>query len=124
MNTILWLCQGFLALAFGYSGICKSVLSQDKLVAIGQTGAGEVSITTSRFIGIAELLGTAGVILPWGLNVLPWLTPVAAMGFAIIMLLAAPIHYRLHEPKNVFTNVVLLLVSIMVIWGRTAELLH
>lgn len=122
MNTILWIGQALLALAFLYSGICKMLLSKQALIAKGQTGVAGYSVPAIRFIGISEILGTAGVILPWLTGILPVLTPIAAGCFAVLMMLAAPIHYRLKEPRNVATNVALLLIALFVAWGRARGL--
>ena len=118
MNTILWIAQAVLAIAFLYSGFCKSVYSQQKLIAKGQTGVAGYAPATIHFIGIAEMLGAIGIILPWLTGIWPVLTPIAAICFAIIMLLAAPIHYRLKEPRNVATNITLLVLALLVAWGR------
>jgi uncharacterized membrane protein YphA (DoxX/SURF4 family) len=118
MNTILWILQSLAAFAFLYSGINKSIYSAQKLVAIGQTGVEGLSLPLIRFIGIAEILGAVGVILPWWLQILPVLTPITALCFVIIMILAARIHYRRKEYKNVMTNIFLLLVSLMIAYGR------
>ena len=71
-----------------------------------------------RIIGIMEIMGAIGIILPWMIRVLPVLTPVSAICFAMIMILAAPIHAKLKEPKNVATNIILFVISIFVAWGR------
>jgi len=118
MNTILWICQGILALVFFYSGINKTILSEQQLIAKGQTGVANLSVPVIRFIGISEVLGAIGIIVPVLINIWPVLTPVTAICFAVIMLLAAPIHYRLHEPRNVATNLILLALSVFVAWGR------
>ena len=114
MNSILWIVQGFLAITFLYSGINKSILSEQQLIARGQTGVVGKSATTIHLIGIIEILGAIGLILPWLTGILKVLTPVSAVGFAIIMVLAAPIHHRLHEPKNVAVNITLLILSLFV----------
>ncbi|HEY6901745.1 MAG TPA: DoxX family protein, partial [Puia sp.] len=57
-------------------------------------------------------------ILPWWLHTLPFLTPISAGCFAVIMLLAAPIHYRLREPKNVAVNMTFLALALFVALGR------
>ena len=118
MNTVLWICQVFLAALFLFSGSMKSTQSERWLVAHNQTGVEGLPMPLIKFIGIAEILGAAGVILPWWLGVAPVLTPIAALGFAVIMMLAAPIHYRRKEPQNVLINVLVLLVSLFVAWGR------
>lgn len=122
MNSLLWTGQIILAAIFLYSGICKSILSEKQLISRGQTGVVDRSTATIRFIGISEIIGSVGVILPWWTNTLPFLTVVAAACFAIIMLLAAPIHYRLRESGNIAINGVLLAISLFVIWGRCRQL--
>lgn len=118
MNTALWVGQGILAAAFLYSGINKSLRSEKELVAMGQTGVEGLSAGLIFFIGLAEVAGATGIVLPWWTGILPVLTPVAAICFALIMILAAPIHYRRKEPGNVFTNLSLLAISLFVAYGR------
>jgi len=123
MNTILWSCQALLALLFGYSGFCKSIYSETVLVEKkGQTGVAGLPAGFIRFIGISEILGAVGIILPWMLGIAPVLTPLTAVCFAVIMVFAARIHYRLHEPKNVITNLVALVISLFIAYFRFAEL--
>lgn len=118
MNTLFWAIQILVAAAFLYSGINKSIYSEQKLVAIGQTGVDGLPLTLTRFIGIIEILGSIGLIVPAALNILPKLTAVSAIGFAIIMVLAARIHYQRHEPKNVVNNLILLLLCALIAWYR------
>lgn len=118
MNNLLWIAQGMLAIAFFYSGLNKSIYSEKQLIAKGQTGVVNLSTPFIRFIGITEIAGAIGVIVPWLLNIMPVLTPVSAIGFCVIMIPAAVIHTRLKEPKNVATNVFLFALSVFVIWGR------
>ena len=120
---ILWFCQALLALLFGYSGFCKSIYSETVLVEKkGQTGVAGLPVAFIRFIGIAEMLGAVGINLPWMLGIAAVLTPVTAVCFAVIMVFAARIHYRLHEPKNVITNIVTLVISTFIAYFRFAEL--
>jgi hypothetical protein len=121
MNIFLWICQGILAAAFLYSGIFKAYFSKQKLLAIGQTGVGGLHDSTIRFIGISEIVGVIGIILPWTLNIFPILTPAAALCFMIIMILAARVHYKLKEPRNVSTNVFLFILSAIVFIFRLQE---
>lgn len=114
MNTILWVLQIFLGVTFIYSGIMKTTQQRQKLVHIGQTGVADLSYPLIRFIGIMEILGALGIILPQALGVLPVLTPVAAVGFAAIMVLAASIHARRKELPAFSFNLFLLLISIFV----------
>jgi uncharacterized membrane protein YphA (DoxX/SURF4 family) len=122
MNTILWIGQALLSAIFLYSGINKTIFSEQALIAKGQTGVAGYSPAAIRIIGITEILGAAGIILPWLTGIWPVLTPVAALCFVVIMLLAAPIHYRLKEPRNVAVNITLLLISLLVAWARWRQL--
>lgn len=122
MNTILWIGQAILAIAFIFSGVNKSVYSEKQLILKGQTGVVGLPAGLIRFIGISEIAGVVGIIVPWWTGILPVLTPIAALGFAVIMLLAAPIHYRLKEPKNVLVNLTLLTLALLVAWGRWSQL--
>jgi hypothetical protein len=124
MNTILWILQALLAALFFFSGSMKSTQSEQWLVTHNQTGVAGLSGTIIKFIGICEILGAIGLILPWWLNILPILTPIAATGFCIIMVLAAPRHYRLREPKNVAINIVVFLLCAFVAYGRLTQLTH
>jgi uncharacterized membrane protein YphA (DoxX/SURF4 family) len=119
MNIILWILQALLALIFMYSGICKSVFSIRKLVdEKGQTGVEHLSLPFVRIIGISEILGAMGLILPWWLKIFPMLTPITAILLALIMIPAAKIHYKRKEPKNVFTNTILFFICIFLAYAR------
>lgn len=102
MNIVFWIIQSLVALTFLYSGVNKSIYSSEHLVAAGQTGVEGLPAAEIKFIGIIEIFGAFGLILPGLLNIMPVITPLAAVGFAIIMLLAARIHIMRKEPKNVF----------------------
>ena len=121
METLLWACQILLAISFLYSGFCKAFLPKEMVLSMGQTGVRDISVPLMRFIGIAELLGVVGILLPWGVHVLPVLTPITAVCFAIIMVLAGNIHYHLKEPKNVASNVFLFVLAV-VAYCRFAQL--
>jgi len=125
MNIILWFLQAFLAFTFIYSGTCKLLLPIQKLVAMGQTGIQGLPIWFVRFIGIAELLGAVGLILPWLLSLYPILTPVSAICLSFIMPFAAIIHYKRavkynlqKEMKNVMVNVMIFLLCLTVAYFR------
>src|SRR5207249_7207806 len=52
------------------------------------------------FIGVTEVLGAGGLVLPMATGILPWLTPLAAVGLALIVLMAAGFHLRADERLN------------------------
>src|SRR5205823_6185164 len=101
MNVALWIGQGLLALVFTYSGLIKATQTKDRIIALGQTGVAPFALPVIRFTALCELLAVAGLIAPWATGIAPVLTPLAAVGGAVLMVLAAPIHARRHEPRNV-----------------------
>ena len=111
MNTTIWIIQGILAAMFGMSGVMKSTQSIEKLLKGGVTWADRFPISTVRFIGITELLAALGLILPWALNILPVLTPIAASGLVVIMIGAIAHHAKHKEGKAIMFNVVMLVLS-------------
>jgi uncharacterized membrane protein YphA (DoxX/SURF4 family) len=121
MNTLLWICQILLAIVYVVSGAQKSTQSKDRMIATGQTGVRDYPIGFIRFIATCELLGAMGLVLPRAVGILPILTPLAAIGLGIIMIGAARAHARLHEPRNVAINLVLLTVLAFVVIGRLTE---
>lgn len=112
----LWVVQVLLALAFGMAGFMKVSMPMADLAAKGMGFVNHTLETMVRFIGIAELLGAVGLILPSALRIKPILTPIAAVGIAIIMLLAIREHLSQNEP--IVANVILFSLASIVAWGR------
>jgi uncharacterized membrane protein YphA (DoxX/SURF4 family) len=81
MNVALWIIQALLAALFIFAGGMKLVLPLDQL-----TGQIPMPGLFLRFIGVCELLGGLGLILPSLLRIRPGLTPLAAVGLVIIMI--------------------------------------
>jgi hypothetical protein len=81
MNYALWLVQGLLAALFLWAGGIKLVLPLEEL-----TGPIPLPGLFLRFIGVCEVLGALGLILPGLLGIRPGLTPLAAAGLLIIMI--------------------------------------
>lgn len=79
-NVVLWVVQGLLALLFLFAGGMKLVLPIEAL-------AGPLPVPGAflRFIGVVEVLGAMGLILPGLLRIRPGLTPLAAGGLVIVM---------------------------------------
>lgn len=121
MNVALWVGQILLAVIAAVSGSLKSTQSLDRMVETGQTAAKIVPLPFMRTAGITELFAVAGLILPWATGIARVLTPVAASGLGVIMILAATVHSRLREPRNVAINMLILAVCVFVSVGRFAD---
>lgn len=118
MNTALWIVQVILAAVFLMAGIMKLSQPADKLVKAGQAWAGRVSSSTLKLIGLMEFLGAIGLILPKLLEIIPILTPVAASALALVMVLAMINHARAGEKKEIVSNIILLVFTAFVAYGR------
>ena len=119
MNIALWIVQGLLALAFMMAGFMKTTRPIDKL-AVNMKWAGALSPWMVRVIGALEILGAIGVILPAATGILPWLTPVAAIGLVLTMVGAMILHGSRKEWPHIGTNLVLLLLALFIVVGRFA----
>ena len=121
-NIILWALQVVLSFVYTYSGATKASQPVPRLLALGQTGVEHLPVGLIRFIGVSELLGAAGLILPWVSHTAPALTPLAATGLAIIMLLAMGVHLERREYRTVIANGLLCACCVVVAMGRIAAL--
>jgi uncharacterized membrane protein YphA (DoxX/SURF4 family) len=118
MNLALWIIAIVLAVGFAASGLMKIVRSKEQLVASGFGWAQDVSPTTIRLIGVAEILGAIGLIVPAATHIAPILVPLAAVGLALVMVGAAAVHARRKEAPMIAINALLLGLAIVVAWGR------
>ena len=71
-----------------------------------------------RLIGAVEVLGAIGVVLPALTGIVPWLTPLAALGLVLLMVGAALTHLRRTEYGYIAMNAVLLVLAAFVAYGR------
>jgi hypothetical protein len=108
MNIALWATQILLVLVFGYSALIKGTQSTERAVELGMTGVVNVPLPVMRLAAYCEVLGVIGLIVPYVTGVLLILTPMAAIGLGVIMVLAARIHLGLGEPATAVGNLVLL----------------
>lgn len=116
MNIALWIVQALLALAFLMSGAMKA-LQYEKAKA-SMAWVKDVSRGLVTFIGVAEMLGALGLVLPLLLGLPAILTPLAAVGLVLTMLLAAGFHLKRGEYQAILVNVVLAALAAFVAYGR------
>lgn len=117
MNIALWIVQILLALVFVMAGIMKVTRPFDKL-AQNMEWARDVGPRGVRLIGVLEILGAIGLILPAVTGILPWLTPIAAIGLVLTMIGAMITHGRRGEFPNMGFNLFLLLLAVFIVFGR------
>lgn len=113
MNIFLWIVQGVLAAAFAATGIQKLTTPKEKLPAVDG-----FSPDALRLIGASEVVGAIGLILPAATGIVPVLTPIAASALAVVMVGATIVHIRRREYSISAVPAVLLVLSVVVAWGR------
>jgi uncharacterized membrane protein YphA (DoxX/SURF4 family) len=116
MNIALWVVQILLAVAFIAAGGMKIFAYEKYKAASEKNGPTNLKRGLVTFIGLSEVAGAIGVVLPMAANVAPWLSPTAAAGIATVMLLAVVYHVRRHEPPAAPAG--LFLLALFVAIGR------
>jgi uncharacterized membrane protein YphA (DoxX/SURF4 family) len=118
MNITLWIITAVLALAFLAAGAMKLAQPQEKLAASGMGWTEDFSPSPIKAIGLAEVFGALGLILPAVTGVATFLVPVAATGLAVVMVGAAITHTKRGEKQMVVINIVLAALALIVAAGR------
>jgi len=119
MYIALWVVQILLALLFLMAGVMKTFAP---LATLQKSMSWTKHTTTPivRLVGVLELLGALGLILPAATKIVPWLTPIAAVGLVLTMIGAVIVHLRLKEAKQIGMPLVLLLLSLFIVIGYLA----
>ena len=117
LNITLWVVQILLALAYISAGVQKTFMPLQE-VAKTIFWVSYVPSPLVRFIGVSELLGAIGLILPAALKIKPGLTALAAAGLSVIMLSASVMHAVRGEYFALPTTLILLALASFIAYGR------
>lgn len=120
-NIGLWVVQALLATTFLTAGSTKLMSGSAELVAMGMGWAENAPFLLIKFIGLAEVAGALGLILPAATRIMPYLTKWAAVGLCVVMVLASGVHIVRGEFAVVPVNVILFALAALVAWGRTVK---
>jgi len=117
MNIALWVIQGLLAIAYLAAGGMKATRPIESL---GKSLDWVLKVPSGlvRFIGIVEILGALGLVLPMLTGIAPGLTVAAAVGLVLVQICAAIFHLTRNEASRVPINVVFLVLALFVAYGR------
>ena len=119
MNTILVTLSVLLAATYFVTGSSKLVASRERLLAMpGMGWVGETPTARVRLIGILEIAGAIGIIVPWATGILTVLTPLAAWGLAAVQVGGIWTHLSRGEREHLWLNGLLLVVAVVVAIGR------
>jgi len=112
-NVTLWVIQGLLAALFLFAGSMKLILPIEAM-------AGPVALPGAflRFIGVVEVLGAVGLVLPWLLRIRPELTPLAGAGLVLIMVGATAITMMGGASAGALVPSAVGLLAATVVYGR------
>ena len=117
MLVFLWVAEIVMALLYFGLGVMRLVQPYPKLVRVLRWPA-DFPAWAVKLIGVAEILGAVGLLLPAATDVAPVLTPIAASALAVMMALAVAVHLRRGERHRVALPAILGLVNIFVAIGR------
>jgi uncharacterized membrane protein YphA (DoxX/SURF4 family) len=120
MNIGLWIIQACLAVLFIAFGCMKLLKSKDELKGIDTLHyVDDFSERYLKLIGMLEVLGAMGLILPQLTGILPWLVTISSFGLVLTMLVAMIVHLRRGDGlKALMINVILLLMASFITYGR------
>ena len=118
MTYALWIVQVLLALLFLFAGGTKLVIPPDVLASMGSPNQIPLPGWFVRFIGVVEVLGALGLILPGLLRIKPWLTPLAAAGLVVIMIGAVALTGAADGVAAGVVPLVVVLLAAFVAYGR------
>ena len=116
----LWAAQ--IALAGLYlMGASFHFMPPAEAAKMGAVWMSEVPIALPRFIGVMEILGAIGLILPAATRIKPYLTVWAAAGLLAIQALAIPFHVLRGEFEPLPFNLIYVALAVFVLWGRARK---
>jgi hypothetical protein len=115
-NRALWIVQGLLAALFLFAGGMK-LITPVEVLSVMSPFPGEFI----RFIGVCEILGALGLILPYALRILPGLTVLAAAGLVVIMVGATVSTLAIGGGLLALPTLLLGLLAALVAYGRRPQ---
>jgi hypothetical protein len=117
MNVLLWVLQVGLAIYFFFTGLIHFAVPPG--LPAPMSWMYELSAPLHTISGAAEILAAFGLILPAATRIRPALTPLAAVGIVLVMLLAALFHFPRGEYLNIVMNLVVGALAAFVAYGRS-----
>jgi DoxX-like family len=114
LNVVLWMLQLLLAAAFLAHGWLMLAPPADMLVLLNE----QIGQNLRIFIGVAEVLAAVGLIAPGMTGMLPWLTPLAAVGLMLVTGCAFVLHVSRGEISSAMTVAILFTLAALVAYLR------
>ncbi|HEY2847684.1 MAG TPA: DoxX family protein [Pyrinomonadaceae bacterium] len=118
MNILLWILQILLGLLFMFSGSMKFIMSPEQMIKSTPVA---LPIWFFYFIGICEILGSIGLIVPWLTGIKRGLTPLAA-SLLIVIMIGATVILAMGSISNAIGPFVVGILLLVVARGRSRSL--
>jgi hypothetical protein len=118
VQIVYWIIAGLLGVFYLYSGGKKATQSKEQLAPM-MGWVDTVPLWLIRVIGVIEVLGAVGLILPPLTGIAPALALVAALGFLVLQLLATGLHLSRGEARLTGLNVALIVLAGVTVWLAT-----
>jgi hypothetical protein len=120
LRVSIWIAQTLIFLGFTLGGVMKLFIPIPRLAAM-IAWAGQLPEPFVRFIGLIDLLGGVGILLPALTRIRPGLTVLAALGCTLLQICAIIFHVSRGEAAYTPVNFVFLALAVFVLWGRTRK---
>ncbi|MDG9688577.1 DoxX family protein [Streptomyces mutabilis] len=117
MNIAYWIVAGLLALFYFYAGTLKVIRSRDQLRPM-MAWVERMPLPALRALGVVEILGATGLMLPPLTGTAPWLASAAAIGFVLLQAGAIAVHLT-GEDRQITLNVGLTATAAVTVWLAT-----
>lgn len=121
MTVAYWIAASLLALFYLYSGAIKIVRSKEQLRPMMEW-VDAMPLAALRTIGLLELLGAIGLIIPPLIDVAAGLAVAAAIGLVLLQLGATALHVSRNETRQIWLNLTMLALSAVTVWLATVWL--
>jgi len=121
LNIALWVVQVLTAALMALASYIKLATPIAEL-SVQMKWTGEVPSYVVRLLGVIDLLGGVGVILPALLKIKPQLTSLAATGVVLLMISAIAFHVSRGEESVIGFNIMIMVMAGFVAWGRNKKL--
>ena len=119
MEIAYWIVAGLLGAFYLYSGGTKVVQSKEQLAPM-MGWVDTIPMPLVRTVGVLEIVGALGLLLPPLTGIAPWLAIVAALGLLVLQVLATALHLSRGEVKETSLNVTLIVLAGLAAWLATA----
>jgi len=121
MNVAYWIVAGLLALFYLYSGGKKVIQTREQLQPM-MGWVDRMPMPAVRTIGVLEVLGAIGLIVPPLTSIAAWLALAAAVGFVFLQIGGTTLHLSRGEDRKIGLNIALIVVAAVTVWLATTWL--